>query len=88
MILITIIFPAILIAIIFPALSFFLNGKIFHGIVALVLHIIACLTFVFFGIGFIIWLVLAIWAATSLSKYKNEELNKKMLEEIRNAQKK
>jgi len=67
----------ILIALIFPALAFFLNGKIFQGIIALVLHIIACLTFVFFGIGFIIWLVLAIWAATSLSRYKTEKLNKK-----------
>ena len=71
------------IAIIFPGLSFFLNGKIISGVIALVLQIVAILTFLVFGLGFFIWLVLAIWAVVSNNNKKADARTKKILEEIR-----
>ncbi len=72
-----------LIAIIFPGLSFFLNGKIFSGIIALILQIVAIFTFLIFGLGFFIWLILAIWAVSSNNNKKADARTNKIIEELR-----
>jgi uncharacterized membrane protein YqaE (UPF0057 family) len=65
----------ILIAILFPALSFFLRGKIFAAIIALLLQ---CTL-----IG---WLPVAIWAVVSRSNAKNDQRIKQMEQTIIAAQ--
>lgn len=72
-----------LIAIIFPPLSFFLNGKIFSAIIAFFLQILAIFTFVFFGLGFFIWVILAIWAVSSNNNKKADARTKKIIDELR-----
>ena len=57
----------ILIAVLFPWLSFFLRGKIFSGILCLILQITL--------IG---WLPAAIWAVASRLDAKNKQRIKKM----------
>lgn len=66
----------LLIAVLLPWLSFFLRGKIFHGIVCFILQ---CTI-----LG---WLPAAIWAVVSRSDAKNEERIKKMEQRILNTQK-
>lgn len=61
-----------------------LNGRIISGIIAIILQIIACLTFVVFGIGFLLWLILAIWAVNSRSKAKTERRLREMEKKIAN----
>lgn len=73
----------ILLAILFPGISFLLRGKIIQGIIALVLQVIAIITSIFFGIGFFIWLAIAIWAIIS---YNNGKAGKRHKEVIKTMQ--
>lgn len=75
----------LLLAIILPGVSMLLNGRIISGIIAIILQIIACLTFLVFGIGFLLWLILAIWAVNSRSKAKTERKFKEMEKKLANA---
>jgi hypothetical protein len=68
----------ILIAILIPGLSFVLRGKILSAIVAFALQIAACFLFLVFGLGFILWLILAIWAVVSLNNGRNDAKLKQM----------
>ncbi len=72
----------LLLAIILPGVSMLLNGRIISGIIAIILQVVACLTFVFFGIGFILWLILALWAINVRNKVRTDkklsELEKKV----------
>ncbi|WP_409558129.1 YqaE/Pmp3 family membrane protein [Chishuiella sp.] len=52
----------ILIAVLFPCLSFFLRGKLFQGILCLILQI-----------TLIAWLPAAIWAVASLLDSRNKK---------------
>jgi len=67
----------ILIAILFPALSFFLRGKLFTAIIALIL---LCTL-----VG---WLSVSIWAVISRSNAKNTKQISKMEQRIIAAQNK
>ncbi len=62
----------ILIAILIPWLSFFLRGKIFAGIICLILQITL--------IG---WLPAAIWAVIARNNAKNDDKLKKMEQELK-----
>jgi uncharacterized protein (DUF58 family) len=73
----------ILIAILFPGLSFLLRGKILSALVALVLQIIAVITFLFFGIGFMLWLILAIWAVVSYQNARTQKYQRQMVKAMR-----
>ena len=73
----------ILIAIIFPGLSFLLRGKIISGILAIILQVVAVFTFLIFGVGAILWIVLLIWAIVSYNNAKNEKRRKEMLKAMR-----
>lgn len=76
----------ILIAILIPGLSFLLRGKILAGLVALVLQVIACFTFVIFGLGFFIWLGTAIWAVISYNNGKADKRNRELIEALKTQQ--
>ncbi|WP_338876167.1 hypothetical protein WBJ53_10995 [Spirosoma sp. SC4-14] len=76
----------ILLAILVPGLSFLLRGKIISGIIAVILQIVAFLTFVFFGLGFFIWLGTAVWAVISYNNGKAEKRNNELIEAIKNQQ--
>jgi len=73
----------IVIAFLFPGLSFILRGKILNAIIAFVLQIAAIPLIIFFGSGFLLWLILAIWAINSLNSEKTakamKNLEKKMI---------
>ncbi len=69
----------ILLAILFPGISFLLRGKIIQGIIALVLQVVAFFTFVIFGLGFFIWLIIAIWAVISYNNGKADKRHKEVL---------
>lgn len=73
----------ILIAIIFPGLSFLLRRKIISGIIAIILQVIAVFTFLIFGIGAILWIILVVWAIVSYNNAKNEKRHKEMLKAMR-----
>jgi hypothetical protein len=73
----------ILIAILLPGLSFLLRGKLISAVVAIVLQIIAVITFLFFGIGFMLWLILAIWAVVSYQNAKADKHHKQMVKAMR-----
>ena len=60
-----------LIALIFPGLTFFTMGKIFQGILCIVLQITL--------IG---WLPATIWALVSVSNYNAEQRNDKLIGEM------
>lgn len=68
----------LLLAILFPGISLILNGRIIGGLFAIILQIIACLTFVLFGLGFLLWLILAIWAINARNNVKTERKLEKM----------
>ncbi|WP_020398379.1 hypothetical protein [Kordiimonas gwangyangensis] len=51
-----------LIALLIPPLALLLCGKPFQAILSAILWIIAWLTAVVFGAGFIMWVILAVWA--------------------------
>jgi hypothetical protein len=51
-----------LIALLIPPLALLLCGKPFQAILSAILWIIAWLTAVIFGAGFIMWVILAVWA--------------------------
>lgn len=74
----------LLLAIVLPGVSMLMNGRIISGIIAIVLQIIACLTFLMFGIGFLLWLILAIWAVNSRSKAKTKRRLRAMENTITN----
>jgi hypothetical protein len=73
----------ILIAILFPGLSFLLRGKIISAIVAIILQVIAVFFFLVFGIGALLWIILAIWAIASYNEAKKEKRHKQMLKVLR-----
>lgn len=52
----------IFIAIMLPWLSFLLRKKWSSAVVALLLHALAIYSLFPFGVGFVLWLVLAVWA--------------------------
>lgn len=62
-----------LIAILLPALSFILRGKIFTGIVCIILQITL--------IG---WIPAALWAVFSLNNERAEKRNLKLIEALKN----
>ncbi|MEO6683188.1 MAG: YqaE/Pmp3 family membrane protein [Ginsengibacter sp.] len=64
-----------LIAILLPFLSFILRGKVFRGIICLVLQITL--------IG---WLPAAIWAALSLNNERAEKRNEKLIKALQKNQ--
>lgn len=72
-----------LLAIFLPGLSFLLRGKIISAIFAIILQIVAVLTFLVFGLGFFIWVALAIWAVTSRNNGKVNDKMKKMERELK-----
>jgi uncharacterized membrane protein len=76
----------ILIAILLPGLSFLLRGKLISAVLAFVLQIIAVITFLFFGIGFMLWLILAIWAVLSYQNAKANKQHKQMVKAMRHQQ--
>ena len=61
-----------LIAILFPFLSFILRGKVFRGIICLILQITL--------IG---WLPAALWAVLSLNNDRAEKRNQKLIKALR-----
>lgn len=69
----------ILIAILFPGLSFLLRLKIISAIIAIILQVISIITFLFFGAGFILWLILAIWAVMSYNNAKEDRRNRALI---------
>ncbi|TAM96460.1 MAG: YqaE/Pmp3 family membrane protein [Chitinophagaceae bacterium] len=69
----------ILIAILFPGLSFLLRGKIMSAIMAIILQVIAVFFFLVFGIGALLWVILAIWAVASYNEAKREKRHRQML---------
>jgi len=73
----------ILIAIIFPGLSFLLRAKIVSGIIATILQVIAVFTFLIFGIGAILWVILVVWAIVSYNNAKNEKRHKEILKAMK-----
>jgi hypothetical protein len=73
----------ILLAILFPGLSFLFRGKILSALAAIVLQVIAVFTFLFFGVGFLLWVILAVWATVSYSNARAEKRNKKMIKYLR-----
>lgn len=68
-----------LISLICPGLTFLLDGKIISAIFAVIFQIIAILTFLLFGVGIVIWIILVIWATSSHSKYKTDKKIKQAL---------
>ncbi len=74
----------ILIAIIFPGLSFILRGKLLSGIVAILLQVFAFLTSFLFGLGFIVWVILAAWAVVSYFQGKADRRNEALINAIKN----
>lgn len=76
----------LLLALVLPGVSMIINGRIISGIIALILQVIACFTFLVFGIGFILWLIIAIWAVNVRSSVKTERKLKKMEKRIMNSQ--
>jgi hypothetical protein len=73
----------IFIAILFPGLSFLLRGKIISAIMAIILQVIAVFFFLVFGIGALLWIILAIWAIASYNEAKKEKRHKQMLKVLR-----
>jgi hypothetical protein len=73
----------ILIAILFPGLSFLLRGKIICAILAILLQVIAVFFFLVFGIGALLWIILAIWAIASYNEAKREKRHRQMLKVLR-----
>jgi hypothetical protein len=73
----------ILLAIFFPGIYFLFRGKIFSAIFAIVLQIIAILTFLVFGIGVIISIAISAWAVLSYINHKNakklEQMEKRII---------
>lgn len=69
----------VLLAILVPGISFLLRGKIIQAIVALILQVVAIFTFLFFGLGFFIWLATAIWAVVSYNNGKADKRNKELM---------
>jgi predicted membrane metal-binding protein len=76
----------ILVAILVPGLSFLLRGKLISALAALILQVIAVFTSLVFGIGFMLWLILAIWAVVSYQNAKTARRHKEMLKAIRHQQ--
>lgn len=62
----------LLLAILLPGVSMLLNGRIISGMIAIILQVIAFLTFLVFGIGFLLWLILVFWAISVRNKAKTE----------------
>ena len=69
----------ILMAILLPGLSFLLRGKILSAILAFVLQVIACLLFLVFGAGFLLWGILAVWAVVSYNKAKAHRRHRQIM---------
>lgn len=69
----------IIIAILFPGLSFLLRGKIISAVFAILLQVVACLTFVFFGAGFLLWALIAFWAVSSYNNARADKRNRAMI---------
>ena len=72
----------IFIALICPGLSFLLRGKILSGLIAIILQVVAFLTFIFAGFGFVLWLILAIWAIISNNNDKAERRHIELIETV------
>ncbi len=66
-----------LIAIILPPLALLLAGKPFQAIMSAVIWVLA-LIFTIFGLGFFMWVVLAVWAVLVV----RDRNTRKMMEEI------
>lgn len=73
----------ILLAILFPGLSFLFRGKILSALIAIVLQIVAFLTFLFFGAGLLLWIILAVWATLSYTNARADKRNKRMIKLMR-----
>ncbi len=73
----------ILLSILIPGLSFLLRGKILSAILAFVLQGIAIFTFMFFGIGALLWIILAVWAIVSYNNAKNEKRHRETIQALR-----
>lgn len=69
----------VIIAILCPGLSFLLRGKIISAFFAIILQIVAVLTFVFFGAGFLLWGLLAFWAVYSYNNAQARKRNREMI---------
>jgi hypothetical protein len=67
-----------LIAIILPPLGLLLCGKPFQAILSAVVWVLAWLLAIVAGLGFFMWIVLAIWAVLVV----RDRNTRKMLEEI------
>lgn len=74
-----------LIAILCPGLSFILRGRPFSGIIAIALQVVAFLTFLIFGIGFFLWLILAIWAIVSNNNDRANKRHEELIQAIQNS---
>jgi len=68
-----------LVALLIPPLALLLCGKPIQAILSAVLWVIAWITSVIFGAGFIMWVILAIW---SIMVVKDRN-TKKLIEEAR-----
>jgi heme/copper-type cytochrome/quinol oxidase subunit 2 len=66
-----------LIAIILPPLALLLAGKPFQAIISAIVWVLA-LIFTIFGLGFFMWVVLAVWAVLVV----RDRNTRKMMEEI------
>lgn len=76
----------ILIAILIPGLSFLLRGKIVSAIIAFILQVVAVFTFLIFGIGALLWIILVVWAIASYNNAKKEKQHKEMMKILREKQ--
>ncbi|WP_375444883.1 hypothetical protein [uncultured Fibrella sp.] len=74
----------IILAIFFPGVYFLSRGKIVSGFFAIVLQIVAVFTFLLFGLGFFIWLGIAIWAVISYNNEKAEKRTEALINAMKN----
>lgn len=72
----------IFIAIICPGLSFLLRGKIFSALAAIVLQILAILLSLF-GLGFVLWAALVIWAIASYNQAQRDRRTRELVRAMR-----
>ncbi|UTW54965.1 hypothetical protein [Kordiimonas sp. SCSIO 12610] len=67
-----------LVALILPPLALLLCGKPFQAIISAVIWILAWIFAIFAGLGFFMWIVLAVWAVLVV----RDRNTRKMMEEL------
>lgn len=67
-----------LIAIILPPLALLLAGKPFQAVISTIIWILAWIFAIFAGLGFFMWIVLAVWAVLVV----RDRNTRKMMEEL------